>query len=1357
MEKKYFLGIDLGSSSIGWAATNENYDFLRLNGKNAWGSRIFEEAESKKTRRQYRSSRRRMQRRKYRIQLLNELFAKEINKIDKTFFLRLENSTFYLEDKNEQIKTTNILFKTTKEEKDFYKTYPTIWHLRKALIQNEANAFKDIRNIYIAIHHIIKYRGNFLFEGTLDYKQLDSSILNELNIAFNNALQINSEEQIEFISPNNIEALKNTLLNKKSNKTTKQKEIVKLFTPLVEDKTLNELIKMFKTIVCGGKYKIKDMNTNEEISIVFDDKYDENIPKLINILEHKFDIVVCAKKIYDYIYLNELLEDSSFLCESMCKIYEQHKNDLKLLKKTILDLDKKLNLNGADRFYCKVFKPYLDKESNKDNKAKNLNNYYCLIHKKTNYPEFYKFIKEILINNKENINETNFENIISRIENETFLKTIANYSTSAIPHQLHLSELEKIIDNSINFYPFIEDIKEKIIKLFLFKVPYYYGPLNPKSAYSNVVLKEEFINEKVTPFNYDQIVDENKTKDKFIKKLTNECSYLYAEKVLPKVSLYYEKYLILDRLNSLQVNGSKLTKDEKNNCLNYILKRKKTTIADLKKHLETLYFKEILLAGIKEDVPFIATSYSSLCKQFNLDDVNIYDIVDQLIFFATIYADDKKSLKQYLSQMNLTESQIKVILTLPTSKWAPFSKKLLTERFYEDDNGIVYSILDLMEESNENFQQIINNEKYGILRKINDVNNQTKGFQTINEQIEERLEYVPSIFKRSIFQTLNIIDDVIKANHKIAPQKIFIEVTRENDENKKGKETLSRYDELNNFLKSLNKDLQADKNTLISASDISELQQELLRYENEKVYLSGKHLYLYFKQLGYDLYSGEKIKIEDVLSSDKKYDTDHIIPQSLIKDDSLDNLVLVSKKINQTIKKDFYPIPSCIKNNQIINLWKWLHTKKLISDKKYNNLMRNTEISEAELSEFINRQINVVNTSNKVLKDILEIKYPNTKIIFSKAQYPSFLRKEYKIAKNRDLNDAHHAVDAYLNVVTGNILSTYFSNPILNNYKKYHTYNMENIIMNHLTNNHLKDKIILNCLRHDALVTYKTIIEKGAFYKQTIFPKAENNSLIPIHSSTPFKNVTKYGGYTSLFSSYIMAIQYNNEKGKTIKELLRVPLLYEIQYKNKNEEFFKLIIGNSNISNIKLIKKIALNQKIKYDKGIYLLYTSNEFTNKYKMAYQNYLDNDILVYLNKASHELEKRLYLNNNDLIQDSLILQTNKNQEDFFTISKEKNMNILNELILTSKKDVYDTCNYIRKLREFPIKEFESLNLKQQIETLNTFIGLLSRNSESFSLKHIKNLSSNCLRLSTNITSKNISLIFESPSGLFSKEEKI
>ena len=48
-------------------------------------------------------------------------------------------------------------------DKDYFKVYPTIYHLRKKLCESDEKA--DPRLIYLALHHIVKYRGNFLYEG----------------------------------------------------------------------------------------------------------------------------------------------------------------------------------------------------------------------------------------------------------------------------------------------------------------------------------------------------------------------------------------------------------------------------------------------------------------------------------------------------------------------------------------------------------------------------------------------------------------------------------------------------------------------------------------------------------------------------------------------------------------------------------------------------------------------------------------------------------------------------------------------------------------------------------------------------------------------------------------------------------------------------------------------------------------------------------------------------------------------------------------------------------------------------------------------------------------------------------------
>ena len=95
---KYYLGLDLGTSSIGWAVTDENYRLLRAKGKDLWGIREFEEASTAVERRTHRISRRRHQRAVVRNGLLKEYFYDEIVKKDPLFFQRLDNSKYHLEE-----------------------------------------------------------------------------------------------------------------------------------------------------------------------------------------------------------------------------------------------------------------------------------------------------------------------------------------------------------------------------------------------------------------------------------------------------------------------------------------------------------------------------------------------------------------------------------------------------------------------------------------------------------------------------------------------------------------------------------------------------------------------------------------------------------------------------------------------------------------------------------------------------------------------------------------------------------------------------------------------------------------------------------------------------------------------------------------------------------------------------------------------------------------------------------------------------------------------------------------------------------------------------------------------------------
>ena len=163
-KKEYFLGLDIGTDSVGWAVTDSEYHILRRKGKALWGLRLFDAANTAAERRTFRTNRRRIQRRKQRIRLLQQLFAEEIAKIDPGFFQRMSDSAFWQEDKHEQqiyslfsrypLGDKNVFVGPTKyTDVEYYKEYPTIYHLRSALIK-EKKQF-DLRLVYLAIHHLM--------------------------------------------------------------------------------------------------------------------------------------------------------------------------------------------------------------------------------------------------------------------------------------------------------------------------------------------------------------------------------------------------------------------------------------------------------------------------------------------------------------------------------------------------------------------------------------------------------------------------------------------------------------------------------------------------------------------------------------------------------------------------------------------------------------------------------------------------------------------------------------------------------------------------------------------------------------------------------------------------------------------------------------------------------------------------------------------------------------------------------------------------------------------------------------------------------------------------------------------------
>ena len=99
-KKEYNIGLDIGTTSVGWSVVEtDNQKVMRKGNKALWGVRLFEEATTAESRRMQRSTRRRYDRRRERIKLLQEEFSEEINKVDENFFQKLKESKYVENDK----------------------------------------------------------------------------------------------------------------------------------------------------------------------------------------------------------------------------------------------------------------------------------------------------------------------------------------------------------------------------------------------------------------------------------------------------------------------------------------------------------------------------------------------------------------------------------------------------------------------------------------------------------------------------------------------------------------------------------------------------------------------------------------------------------------------------------------------------------------------------------------------------------------------------------------------------------------------------------------------------------------------------------------------------------------------------------------------------------------------------------------------------------------------------------------------------------------------------------------------------------------------------------------------------------
>lgn len=1322
--KSYFIDLDMGTTSVGWAVTDENYEIIKKNGKALWGIRLFDEAQTAADRRMHRIARRRIERRSRRIDLLQELFAQEICKKDPGFYERLNESGLYEEDKT--VHQKNSLFNDVDfDDKAYYKEYPTIYHLRYDLMTKDRPF--DVRLVYLAVHHILKHRGHFLF----DHFQVDEngvSGFEESFAAFGDAFAHIKGESFDMGKEEEMKAL---CRDKKLGVRHKALALAQCL-----GRSKDKDFKAMMTLAAGGTALLSEVFKDEGLKdfsknkVSFSDSQFENDkPEIIAELGDRYDLIAALHGLYNWSFLAELMRGHKYISEAKIEIYDKHKEDLALLKK-VLKQDRSV--------YNLMFKEPGDKKpinySAYVKACKTNGKKLPLPYGKFKYEEFIKTVKFCLKNLPDSPDKKNIEN---KLEEGSFLLKAVSVENGAIPYQLHLQELKIILSKAEAYLPFLKvrdqygTVSDKIISLFTFRIPYYVGPINEHAGSCWVVKKDK--QGKVYPWNFTEKIDIEKSAEGFIRNLTNKCTYLIGEDVLPKNSLLYSEFTVLNELNNVRIgeNAQKLSPELKEKVLENLFKKHKHV--SRRKFINYLVTEGIdkkeaeSISGLDGD---FKSSLSSLIDLTNIlgNDFSRED-GEQMIKDITIFGGDRKMLKSRLHREfpYLTPEQLTRLIHLSYQGWGRMSKELLVnllpaeksagEVLVDKGSGEVLNIISAMEQTSYNLMELLSS-RFGYAKAIEERNREKEGNGTISYRDVEDMYISPAV-KRPLWQALKIVREIVKILGK-EPSKIFIEMARENGE--KGKRTVSRKARLQELYKKCRDDSRD------WAKELAEKPEEDFRSDR---------LYLYYTQMGRSMYTGKPIDINQLFDRNV-YDIDHIYPQSLTGDDSLDNRVLVEKTVNAK-KGDTYPLGSALDGchiggqihiqdiqREMRPFWHMLLEKGLISKEKYNRLSRTTPLSDTEKAAFIGRQLVETRQSTKACAELLSKAYPQARIVYTKAGNASRFRQYGGFIKVRDMNDYHHAKDAYLNIVVGNVFDTRFtSNPIrfLKGNHPVYSLNTEALYGHKVSRGGVdawipaeKDEkghvmaghegtmgTVRKWMRkNNILFTRMPYERKGELFKENILKKRKGQ--VPIKGDSPVSDIEKYGGYNMEKVAYMMLVK-REEKGKSVYLLESIPshVKESLKTDNKHLEYCKKIWdaqGDKYINPEICISKILFQSLIEMNG--FRAHISAKTGNRYSMrnAQELCMDDTIAKDLKKVLKFNERRAVQKDAAVTEyDGISEQTTLGLYHFFT---EK----LSHSIY--KKELSTPAKFLNQA----IDKFKKLPLDEQCQVLGSILHLFQCN---------------------------------------------
>jgi len=627
------------------------------------------------------------------------------------------------------------------------------------------------------------------------------------------------------------------------------------------------------------------------------------------------------------------------------------------------------------------------------------------------------YSKSLKLNNQELLTKTPAEIQLDRLNQYGAVRGQVNVDNNSdnqdvllnvFPNKEYKKEAQRIIETQRKYYPDImtDEFETEYCEILTRKRDYFVGPGNDKSRTDYGIYKTD-----------------GRTLDNLFEELIGH-DKIYPDELRASAASYTAQlFNVLNDLNNLRIlsyEDEKLTKEDKEQIINEI-KNNVTTVNMMNLIKKVTGCKKEDIKGYRvdsKDKPEISSMkiYRKAHKDLLSQNIDISqwstEFLDELSPILTLNTENgeiRKQIKKHLVSKYdfLNDDLIQSIIdnkesfdVTTNNKWHRFSIKTMQR--------LIPTMLERPVE-----QMTLLNEM-GLIKKDSKKyeNNKFIPYKTIANDI-----FNP-VASKAVREALKIVNAIMKKYGHI--DYIVIEMPRDKNLEEARKQ-------IEDFQKQNKKDKDAAYMAFVQAVG----DEKTVKIALSKSRKLQTEIRLWYQQDEKDPYNGETIEASDLIRNPDKFEIDHIIPQSISFDDSLNNKTLCFASMNQVKgKKTPYEFLNEGYGQGFGSFKAMVSKNSRFSGAKKKNYLFDENVSDIETRKrFISRNLVDTRYSSRVvlnsLQEFFREKGNETKVTVIRGKFTSNMRKHWHIDKTRETFH-HHAIDASIIAAT----------PFLNMWKK---------------------------------------------------------------------------------------------------------------------------------------------------------------------------------------------------------------------------------------------------------------------------------------------------------------------------------